>query len=203
MQPLCGDIAMGNDFIASVVMPSSMPDPGVFKTFISGHELFGQEACFFNSALRVRNGFAGNATLTIYLRLYLIKRDRAADMTPLPKTSDGTPVTVIPWGEPTSTGVAYDFDAFVQGVKREAEQFWDNTNFCLMPPPDYRALEYPDGNRTVRPNIDCRFAIVWADGPGDAHAVIDCFCPTGGTFFSLTWCTRQRVRSADSGPATT
>jgi hypothetical protein len=86
-------------------------------------------------------------------------------------------VEVVPWGTPTGIGKAYDFAEFTRKVKEQAEKFWDNTNFCLVPPPDYRGLDYPLGTPTVRPNIDCRFKIVWASGPHDANAVIDCFCP--------------------------
>jgi hypothetical protein len=168
---------MGNEPIPCVLMPSSMPDPGVVKWFVSGRERFGQEGCFFNSELTTRDGFAGNATLTIYLRLYLIKRDRAQDMSPAPLADGGDPVEVVPWGTPTNSGTAYNFAEFSRKVKEQAEKFWDSTNFCLIPPPDYRALEYSDGSQKMRPNIDCRFKIVWAEGPQDAHAVIDCFCP--------------------------
>lgn len=164
---------MGNEWISpSSLMPSSMPEPGIFKSFVPGHERFGQQLAFFNSELITLNGFGGNATLTIYLRLYLMKRDRREDI--VPRAMDkGLEIEVVPWGTPTGTGKAYDFAEFTRGVKEEAEKFWDNTNLCLVPPPDYR-----------RPNIDCRFKIVWARGTQDAHAVIDCFCPKRKLGFS-------------------
>jgi hypothetical protein len=45
----------------------------------------------------------------------------------------------------------------------------------------------------LRPNIDCRFKIVSASGPQDAHAVIDCFCPTKPFIF------RPFIRATDDG----
>jgi hypothetical protein len=74
---------LGNEWISpSSLMPSSMPEPGIFKSFVPGHERFGQQLAFFNSELITLNGFGGNATLTIYLRLYLMKRDRREDIVP-------------------------------------------------------------------------------------------------------------------------
>jgi hypothetical protein len=159
------------------LMDSSEPEPGVFARSASGRNYFGQEKAFFNSELTTRTGFGGNATLTIYLRLYLMKRDWREDIVPRATDDKGLEIEVVPWGTPTDSGRAYDFAEFTRGVKEEAEKFWDNANLCLVPPPDYRALEYSLGDQKVRPNIDCRFKIVWAGRTQDAHAVIDCFCP--------------------------
>jgi hypothetical protein len=168
---------MAHDYIApSSLMPSSMPPPGTAKRFLSGRERLGQEAAYFNTELIGSNGYGGNATLTIYLRLHLVKRDRAQDIVPRPQY-DGGELEVVPWGRPTGIGRAYDFEEFKAKVKEQTEKFWDNTNLCLIPPADYRGLEYPAGSQRVRPNIDCRFKVVWAAGRDDAHAVIDCFCP--------------------------
>ena len=170
---------MGNEYIApGSLMPSSMPSPGVYKKFISGRERFGQEAAYFNSEVLNRVGYGGNATLTIWLRLHLVRRDRTIDITPRPTLEDGSVVEIVPWGKPTGIGRAYDFEEFKDKVKQQAEKFWDKTSLCLVPPADYRGLEYVDGGKTVRPNIDCRFQIRWPEGAHDAHAVIDCFCPT-------------------------
>lgn len=170
---------MNNPYIApSSLMPSSMPMPGVFKSFVSGSERFGQNRAFFNSELLTSgSGTGGNAKLTIYLRLYLVRRDRIEEINPRPKQDDGRDLEVVPWGTPTGIGKAYNFAEFKQKVKEHAEGFWNNTNFWLVPPPDYRGLDYPVGNPKMRPNIECKFKIVWADGRDDAHAIIDCFCP--------------------------
>ena len=185
---------MGNEYIfPSSLMPSSMPPPGIFKAFVSGRERFGQEAAFFNSELTPKTGFKGNASLTIYLRLFLRPWDEVTRMAPLPVLDNGKVVEVVPWGMPVDDGVAYDFAEFRRKVKEQAEKYWDGTNFCLQPPKDYRGLEYVEGTQKVRPNIDCRFRIVWADGVSDAHAVIDCICPKKARDF------RPNVRPTETG----
>ena len=162
---------------STYLMPSSMPYPGVFKTFISGHERFGQEDAYFNSELTTRDGFQGNASLTIHLRLHLFKRDRPNEISPRAVLENGKDVDIVPWGEATESGEAYDFAAYARAARTQAENFWDNTNLCLIPPADYRGLEYSSGGQTYRPNIECRFKIRAADGVNDAHAVITCICP--------------------------
>lgn len=153
----------------STLMPSSMPQPGVFKNWLSGPEDMGQLPAFFNSSLSTSAVNAGqNATMTIYLRLHLVKRNP----NDIKLTEDGKPVELREWDDTND-----EFGRFKNGVKQQADAFWDKTNFCLLPPPDYRALDTPMNNPRIRPNIDCRFEIVWASGPCDAHAVIDCVCP--------------------------
>jgi hypothetical protein len=160
-------------------MPSTMPEPGVFKSWVAGPERTGQRPAYFNSSLSTAAVTGGsNATLTIYLRLHLVKRN--SKDAPAPKTRDGRDIELVDWDDTTD-----QFGAFKRGAKTAAEAFWNNAKFCLVPPADYRGLDWPPSNPTVRPNIDCHFEIVWAGGPLDAHAVIECFRPKiAGSFRS-------------------
>jgi len=155
----------------SSLMPNSWPDPGVFKSWVSGAENTGQVAAFFNSELLTpETARASNATFTIYLRVHLLKTN-SNDGFHL-TTSEGKPVELRDWDDTKG-----EFVRFSEAVQSDANGFWDNTKFCLLPPPEYRGMNYPAANPRFRPNIDCRFKLVFASGPLDAHAVIRCFCP--------------------------
>lgn len=141
---------------------------------------------YYNSALSLDGAsYTTNARLTIYLRVFMIPNPlQYAITTKIPDAADPSkpkdtkfifvpdpnskttvrPVEVRDW----STG---EFEFFRVLVKATAEQFWDNTKLCLIPPPSYRGLYYPQVNPTHQLNVDCRFEIVWAKGPADAHIV--------------------------------
>ena len=164
--------------VLNSLMPTSMPDPGVFKARVSGTENMGQFSATFDSELSTSavNG-SSNATLTISLRLFLAKINTNSGVHPT--SAPGKPVELRDWDDPNG-----EFTRFRDGVKEHAERFWDN-KFWLLPPPEYRGLDSPAASPCFHPNIACRFQIVLASGPLDAHAVIQCFCPkTEGDFRS-------------------
>jgi hypothetical protein len=153
-------------------LPNSYPAPGNFVVWRSGPINCGTPS-YFNSALsNLRASPTGNATLTIYLRVKLVKKDGKS---PPPRDIDGKTLTPTDW--PLD-----EWNKFCMDVKRLSEWFWDNTAFCLIPPPDYHGLDWPTHNPTHRLNVDCRFQLVWANGSDDAHAVVDCYRPDPRTY---------------------
>lgn len=141
---------------------------------------------YYNSAFSLDGASATtNARLTIYLRVLMLPNPlQFAVNAKIPDASnpgntvdskfifvpngnsktDVRPVEVRDW----QTG---EFEMFKAFVKATAEQFWDNTKLCLVPPPECRDLFFPKVNPTHQLNVDCRFEIVWADGFSDAHIV--------------------------------
>jgi hypothetical protein len=152
--------------------PNSLYDPGTFKRWFSGPLGWATGVrCYFNSALSTESvSTSSNATLTIYLRLHLVQRNKDSGI-PL-KTEDNKDLPLRDWNDADG-----EFAKFKDAAKREAEKFWNATGFCLLLPNDYRGLDWPHSQPMVHPNVDCRFQIVWANGPRDAHAAIDCFRP--------------------------
>ncbi|HVJ66922.1 MAG TPA: hypothetical protein VM510_03000 [Caulifigura sp.] len=136
-----------------------------FNSWVTGqtttHAAIG--AVGYNSGLSTVNATATtNAVMTIYLRLVMIQVSSKE--------------TVL---DANNASVAHqdwkldEFVAFHDVVKQQAEDFWNDNTFTLIPPSSYRGLNWPPGNRpTHRLNINCRFQVVWAGGPSDAHRVI-------------------------------
>lgn len=140
----------------------------------------------YNSALTTDGANATtNARLTIYLRVFMLPFPMQSALTlKTPEVSDPSksneikyiytpdiysktkvrPVHIREW-----TGG--EFEMFKVFVKATAEQFWNNTKLCLIPPPNYRGLFYPAVSPTHQLNVDCHFEIVWANGFSDAHIV--------------------------------
>jgi hypothetical protein len=181
--------------------------PGAFVTKQSGPMSWGNP-CYYVSELSA--GLSTpmkNSTMTIFLRLLLLKRNRGEG--PPPLDDDKKLVPIRDWER-------NEFESFVISVKQKAEAFWNNTGFCLLTPDDYAGLDWPMNDPSHRPNIECRFTIVWAKGPEDAHKVIDCYRPdrpadadnnttvfrsNAGRFFSWDarpWTTEQMVRCVET-----
>lgn len=143
--------------------------PKSFKPWVSGDANWGPLGCYFNSALSKANVTPGsNATLTIYLRLQLIERN-AKDVNQLRKTPPA-PDLLRDW--PPG-----QFRLFKEAVKSKSEGFWDK-RFCLVNQADVSTLDVKLGSTTIRPNVDCRFEVVWAESTASAHQVINCFYPS-------------------------
>lgn len=152
------------------------------KTFID--ETIG--ATYYNTALSDGSAnVATNARLTIYLRVLMLPNPLQTAYTfATPDPSDPSKsvnkkYVLVPDAN-SKTNVRYvevqdwtvpSFEFFKAMVKYEAEMFWDSTELCLVPPPDYRGLDFPKINPTHQLNVDCRFEIVWAKGISDAHIV--------------------------------
>jgi hypothetical protein len=148
-------------------LPNDYVKPGQFEVWVPQKMSWGTP-CEFNSGLTSRGVSPNdNAKLTIYLRLYLIKRGVGT----VPR-ADANGRTFL-----TRNWSPLEFESFRDDVKSQAEKYWDQTNFCLVPPSDYKGLDWPHNNPQWRPNVDCHFEIVWAAHPSDAHAVIDCYRP--------------------------
>jgi hypothetical protein len=148
-------------------LPNSYCKPGNFKFWISAAAESG-ETGYFNSALSTdRAGAAVNAVLTIYVRLLLVKRGKES---PAPVDGNHKQFAHRDWDDPSG-----EWEKFRQAVKRRAEDFWDQTTFCIVPPQDYRGLDWPAGNPLYHLNVDCRCQVVWATGTSDAHAIVDCY----------------------------
>src|SRR5262245_5404247 len=41
--------------------------------------------------------------------------------------------------------------------------------------PGYSLLDVKMGRTVIRPNVDCRFQVVWSDSSANAHQIIKCF----------------------------
>jgi hypothetical protein len=148
-------------------LPNSYCRPGNFKYWLSAEAESG-ETGYFNSALSTkRAGATVNAELTIYCRLLLVKRGKES---PAPVDGNGKKFAHRNWDDGT-----LEFETYRQEVKRLAEKFWDQTGFCILPPLEYRGLDWPHFNPTLHLNVDCHFQIVWASGSSDAHAIVDCY----------------------------
>jgi hypothetical protein len=134
-------------------LPNSYCKPGNFKYWRSAEAESG-ETGYFNSALSTeRAGATVNAQLTIYLRLLLVKRGKES---PAPVDGNGKKFAHRNW----DAGSA-EFEKYRPEVKRLAEKFWDQTGFCVLPPLEYRGLDWPHGNPLLHLNVDCHFEIVW------------------------------------------
>ena len=153
---------------------------------------------YYNSALSLQGaGPTTNAKLTIYLRLLMLPeptdnyatfyRPDPKDATkkvaykvkyvpnpnPLETVYKQIPVEVREWG---SQGDRLEFKLFQEKVKFIAEDFWNNTGLCLIPPPDCADLKWGSPKPSHMLNVECGFEIVWASGVGDAHVVVYCAC---------------------------
>lgn len=146
-------------------LPNSYCKPGNFKVWLSAVAESG-ETGYFNSALSTqRAGATVNAQLTIYLRLLLVKRGKES---PAPIDGNKKKFQHRDWAPG-------EFERYQQQVESISEKFWDNTGFCIVPPMEYRGLDWPHTNPFLHLNIDCHFEIVWASGTSDAHAIVDCY----------------------------
>ncbi len=127
-----------------------------------------------------------NAQLTIRLKMYMVPETPqslraiqapAADVT-------GNPICYLPLYAPDNKTIQnlvrvapWDpgvFKVYCETVKKLATDFWDKTGIVLIPPRDYRGLDWPPKNPTHQANVDCRFQIDWASGYGDADFVFNC-----------------------------
>ena len=149
--------------------------PAIFQPWRSGRgsEMGGVECCF-NSKLSTQGvSPMTNATLTIYLRLHLERRD-AGQVAELRKLGPGeiaiNPNPLRDWGVDDT----FEFSKFREQVKKEADEFWNN-RFCLVNVSNFSTLDVNVGRTTIRPNVDCRFEVVWSDW-ASAHQVVKCFC---------------------------
>ncbi len=142
---------------------------------------------YYNTALSLDGAnVSKNARLTIYLRVLMLANPIQTALTSeTPDPADPTKtvkkkfilvpdansktniraVEVQDWTTPS-------FEYFKAMVKYQAENFWDNTKLCLIPPPDYKGLHFPEQNPTHQLNVDCHFEIVWANGVSDAHIIL-------------------------------
>jgi hypothetical protein len=146
-------------------LPNSYAYPGSYVRWISGPIDCGS-AAYFNSLLapdRTRPG--RNATLTIYMRLHL-KKMSAKD--PAPVDCNEKKFSHRDWAPG-------EFEQFQIDVKKHSEDFWNATKFCVVPPDDYKGLDWPPDKPAFRLNVDCRFEIVWPQGERDSHASIECY----------------------------
>ena len=136
-----------------------------FNSWVSGttttHKDIG--AVYYNSQLSTVNATGStNAMMTIFLRLFMV-----------PVTSKEVVVDTTKANVPHIDWKLDEFVAFQAKMKRQAEEFWNANTMTLIPPANYKGLNWPPGNKaTHRLNINCRFEVVWAGGVGDAHKVI-------------------------------
>jgi len=145
--------------------------PGAFRSSRSGSLGWNKgKSCSFDSELTASVGNSVNATLTITLKLHLVKRDKNSGIAL--RSYDGKPFPLRNWDVATN-----EFGRFTEGVQKEAEDFWGRTAFCLVTPDDYRGLDWPQGDPVVHPNVDCQFKLDVVKSAEGAHAVIDCFRP--------------------------
>jgi hypothetical protein len=138
-----------------------------FTPWISGNATWTVDGhCYFNSALRI-DGMSRsvNAQLNIYLRLYLVRKD--ARHWPEIRKTPASPDLVQDWNDA-------EFKAFQDDVKSQADRFWDK-RFCLVNVDGNNSLDVEVAGDRVRPNVDCRFEVVWANSPASAHQIINCF----------------------------
>jgi hypothetical protein len=148
-------------------LPNSYCNPGNFKLWISAAAETGANA-YFNSALSTnRAGATANARLTIYVRVLLVKRGRES---PAPTDVSGKQFAHRNWDDGTG-----EWEKFRLAVKRRSEDFWGQTTFCIIPPQQYRGLDWPASKPIYHLNVDCHFEMVWAAGNSDAHAIVDCY----------------------------
>jgi hypothetical protein len=144
------------------------------KPTYSGSSRWGRQGCYFNSVLtNSAVNPSTNAILTIYLRLFLVQKD-AKHLSDVRQTQQ-KPGLLRDWG----TNDSFEFAKFKQAVKENAEKFWDK-RFCLVNVSEYSDLDVQLGRTKVRPNVDCRFEIVWSNNAPSAHQIINCFCVNPG-----------------------
>jgi hypothetical protein len=159
--------------------------PKRYEKWISGDNNWGPIKCYFNSALSHEGVTPGsNATLTIYLRLYLVERN--AKDAHLIRSSKADKDIVRDWAPG-------EFREFKDAVKTKCEAFWNKRLTLVNNRYDVSTFDKKVGSDTVRPNIDCCFEIVWAESPASAHQMINCFCPNPGKDFA------SFVRGSDTG----
>src|SRR5262249_23519796 len=76
------------------------------------------------------------------------------------------------------------FRKFKDAVKTQTEKFWNVDNrFCLLNQLDVDTFDAQLGSDTIRPNVDCKLEIVWAESKASAHQIVNCFCPNPGFDF--------------------
>ena len=145
--------------------------PKRYQKWVSGENNWGQMKCRFNSELLHEGVTPGtNATLTIYVRLFLFERN-AKDAHMIRDPKDGRDIRDWAPGE---------FRAFRDAVKSKSDEFWNKRFTLVNNRYDISTFDVKAGSDTVRPNVDCCFALIWADSPADAHQTINCFCPNTG-----------------------
>jgi hypothetical protein len=147
---------------------------------------------YYNSALTVEGaGPTTNAKLTIYLRVLMLEANlNLAEKRQVPDPANPgktTTVLFIKVPAPGDKSKTIDvpvmewpkgvFKTYCEAVKKQAEDFWNNTKLCLIPPKDLRCLYWPAKSPTHQLNIDCHFEAVWANGFADAHVVFWNTCP--------------------------
>jgi hypothetical protein len=127
-----------------------------------------------------------NAQLTLKLKLHMVaETPQSVGAIQAPATDpSGTPIYYIPIYDPVNKTLvnlvrvaAWDpgvFKTYCEAVKKLAVDFWDNTKLVLVPPKDYRGVDWPPKNPTHQLNIDCRFQVDWANGPSDADFIFNC-----------------------------
>lgn len=166
-----------------------------FNSWVSGltttHTDFGP--VYYNTGLSTANAtVTTNAVMTIYLRLVMIQASSKETVLDVTKAT----VPHVDWK-------LDEFVAFHTTVKNQAEAFWNNNTVTLIPPASYKGLNWPPGpNPTHRQNINCKFEVVWAGGPSDAHRVIRAArLPTDDTNSATSRSDWQLYDSGDSRPA--
>lgn len=148
---------------------------------------------YYNTALTMDDASATqNAKLTIYLRVLMVpaplQMHPLADV-PDPSAPGGTRKARVEYVPVDDKNTVFrtvklrewdartgEFDRFRDAVEAQANTFWDNTQLCLIPPADYRGLDWPAQRPTHKLNVDCRFEVVRANSLKDAHRVIYCKC---------------------------
>jgi hypothetical protein len=153
--------------------------PSNFKYWVSGSANWGPLECYFNSSLTLRNVTGStNATLTLLVRLCLERCD-AKDVHKV-KKSPQKPGLLRDWDKSKD-----EFRQFNDAVKAQVEKFWNVDNrLCLVNQLDVDTFDVQLGSTTIRPNVDCKLEIVWAESMASAHQIINCFCPNPGFDFS-------------------
>lgn len=152
---------------------------------------------YYNSALSLDGASAtDNAKLTIYLRVlqkpWEAKGAKSAKLPDAANPGKLRDAKVVEVPDPNNKSAMRQvevadwpgggaFIKYAEWVKKVAQDFWDNTNLCLIPPADYDGLKWPAKGPTHKLNVDCRFEIVDANGMSDAHLVLyHMFLPTAG-----------------------
>jgi hypothetical protein len=110
----------------------------------------------------VRNAHS-NADLTITIRLYLKKIDPQGRTSRYADADDEARLI--------QTWKPGEFETFKRNLLSGAQRFWDGA-FWLKTPSTYSGLNWPDDNATHRCNIRCRFGLIDADTPREAHYTI-------------------------------
>ena len=124
-------------------------------------------AVYYNTGLSVAEAsIVQNAVMTIYLRVLMEPIGGSEKI----KDVNDKDMAIKDWNAATG-----EFQAFKAEVKEQAESFWNDNTVCMVPPKYYTGLNWPPGRQAwLRLNIDCKFELVWASGPRDAHKIIRC-----------------------------